>query len=149
MPAHPAFFPALVIAALLLPGAALAQAPKPPAMPAAEATARRFPQPVRVGDLLGRAVLQPLESQPLLGRVGAVVRRPDGTIDVVLERGGILALTRRRIAVPVDAMALLGQDMVLDLTPGQLDALPTFDGTGTEEVGPDTTIKVALARPSH
>lgn len=146
MTLHPAF----TIAALSLPGAAVAQAPKLPAMPATEAAGRRFPQPVRVGDLMGRAVLQPLESQPLLGRVGGVVRRPDSTIDIVLERGGPLGLSRRRIAVPIDAMALLGQDMeILDLTPNQLDALPTFDGTGTKAVSPDATIEVGLARPSH
>ena len=145
-----------ILAASLLLGlltwgtAAAAQAPKPAGMPFAEAASRRFPQPVRVGDLLGRAVLQPLESQPLLGRVGGVVRRPDGTVDVVLEFGGLLGIGRRPIAVPVDAMALLGADMeVLDLTPEQLRALPTFDGAGITPLGPDATIKVGLARPSH
>ena len=133
----------------LLPGLAAAQAPQP-AAPFAEAAARRFPQPVRVGDLLGRAVLQPLESQPVLGRVGGVVRRPGGAVDVVVEFGGILGVGRRPIAVPADAMALLGADMeVLDLTPAQLRALPTFDGAGATPIAPDATITVGLARPSH
>ncbi len=35
--------------------------PPPPGMSLAESTAMRFPQPVRVGDLLGREVLRPVE----------------------------------------------------------------------------------------
>ncbi len=40
----------------------------------------RFPQPVRVGDLAGRLLLQPEESQPVLGRVTGLVRRGDGAV---------------------------------------------------------------------
>ena len=143
-----------LLLALILPAAALApafaQAPRPAGMLPAEAAARRFPQPVRAGDLVGRDVLRPLESQPVLGRVSGLVRRPDGTVDVVVQYGGVLGFGRHPIAVPVDAMALLGQDIeVLDLTPTQLDALPRFDGAGTVPVPPDTTIQVGLARPSH
>ena len=150
MPLHPAALLLAALACLAPVPPALAQAPKPPGMSAAEAAARRFPQPVRVGDLLNRDVLQPLESQPLLGHVSGVVRGPDGTVGVVVEYGGFLGIGRRPILVPADAMALLGPVMeIVDLTPRQLDALPTFDGTGTTPVSPDATIRVALARPSH
>lgn len=135
---------------LLLSSVALAQTPKPSDMPPAVAAARRFPQPVRVGDLHDRAVLQPLESKPVLGRVAGVVQRADGTVDVVVQYGGLFGFGRRPIAVPLDAMALLGAEMeILDLTPKQLDALPTFDAAGTTPLPLDSTIKVALARPSH
>jgi hypothetical protein len=43
--------------------------PPPPGMSLAASAAMRFPQPVRVGDLLGREVLQPVESQNVLGTV--------------------------------------------------------------------------------
>src|SRR5882672_3211024 len=79
----------------------------------AEAAARRFPQPVQVGDLLHRQVLKPLESQPSIGRVHTVVARPDGMVEVVMDYGGVFGFFTRRIAVPVEAMALLGEYMVM------------------------------------
>jgi hypothetical protein len=116
----------------------------------AEAAARRFPQPVRVGDLLHRQVLGPLESQPSVGRVHTVVARADGVVEVVLDYGGIFGFFTRRIAVPVDAMALLGEYMVmLGFTPEQLTALPDFTESGTTKLAADATIRVALAKPAH
>ena len=46
--------------------------------------ARRFPQPVRVGDLIHRQVLRPVERQTVLGRVDGVARRADGAVLVVV-----------------------------------------------------------------
>jgi hypothetical protein len=127
-----------------------AQQPAPPGMSLAEAAARRFPQPVRVGDLLNRQVLRPVESQPVLGRVHDVVRQPDGTIDVVVNYGGLFGFFTRPIAVPVDAMVLLGQYMeIVDFTPQQLDKFATFDGAGATSLQAASIIRVGLARPSH
>jgi hypothetical protein len=124
--------------------------PPPPGMSLAESTAMRFPQPVRVGDLLGREVLRPVESQDVLGRVHRVVRDRDGRIMVVVDFGGFLGFGARSIAVPVDAMVLLGQDMeIVAFTPEQLRRFPTFSPSGTTEVADDTIIKVGLAKPSH
>jgi hypothetical protein len=110
----------------------------------------RFPQPVRVGDLLHRTVLRPVESQDVLGRVRQVVRDEAGTILVVVDSGGFLGFGTRPIAVPVDAMVLLGQDMeIVAFTPKQLRAFPTFSPAGTSPVPDDTVIKVGLAKPSH
>jgi hypothetical protein len=124
--------------------------PPPPGMSLAESTAMRFPQPVRVGDLLGREVLRPVESQDILGRVRGLVRDRDGRIMVVVDFGGFLGFGARSIAVPVDAMVLLGQDMeIVAFTPEQLRRFPTFSPSGTTEVADDTIIKVGLAKPSH
>jgi hypothetical protein len=141
----------LLLIGLLVVGTPLyAQQPAPPGMSLTEAAARRFPQRVRVGDLLKRQVLQPLESQPTLGWVRDVVKRADGSIDVVLDYGGVLGLFTRPIAVPVDAMVLLGQYMeVVDFTPEQLKQFHAFDGIGTTPLPPDSIINVGLARPSH
>jgi hypothetical protein len=112
--------------------------------------AMRFPQPVRAGDLIGREVLRPVESQDVLGRVRRLVRDGDGRIMVVIDFGGFLGLGARPIAVPVDAMVLLGQDMeIVAFTPKQLRQFPTFSPSGTTEVAGDTIIKVGLAKPSH
>jgi hypothetical protein len=124
--------------------------PPPPGMSLAESTAMRFPQPVRVGDLLGREVLRPVESQDILGRVRGLVRDRDGRIMVVVDFGGFLGFGARSIAVPVDAMVLLGQDMeIVAFTPEQLRRFPTFSPSGTTDVADDTIIKVGLAKPSH
>jgi len=124
--------------------------PPPPGMSLAESAAMRFPQPVRVGDLLGREVLRPVASQDILGRVRGVVRDRDGRIMVVMDFGGFLGFGARLIAVPVDAMVLLGQDMeIVAFTPEQLRKFPTFSPSGTTKVAGDTVIKVGLAKPSH
>jgi hypothetical protein len=141
---------------LTVTGAAHAQSPTPggmpppPGMSLADSAAMRFPQPVGVGDLLGRQVLRPIESQDVLGRVRRVVRDKNGQIMVVIDFGGILGFGSRPIAIPVDAMVLLGQDMeIVAFTPKQLEKFPTFSPSGTTDVPEDTIIKVGLAKPSH
>lgn len=124
--------------------------PPPPGMSLAESAAQRFPQPVRVGDLLHRAVLRPVESQDVLGRVDRVVRDGAGAVQVVIAFGGFLGWGRRLIAVPADAMVLLGQDMeVVAFTPQQLREMPTFASPGTSPLPDDAVIRVGLAKPSH
>ncbi len=116
----------------------------------AEKAADRFPQPVVVGTLLRRTVLQPEESKPVLGHIADIVRARDGTLDAVVNYGGFFGFDTRPIAVPIDAMALLGEYMeILDFTPEQLKAFPTFDPGGTTPVPHSETIRVALAKPAH
>ena len=143
-------------ALVLLVGVAHAQSttpggmPPPPGMSLAQSAAMRFPQPVRVGDLLGRDVLRPVESQDVLGHVREVVRDSQDQILVVIDFGGFFGFRSRPIAVPVDAMVLLGQDMeVVAFTPDQLGHFPVFLSSGTTRVPDDAVIKVGLAKPSH
>ncbi|SFU70542.1 hypothetical protein SAMN02799631_01852 [Methylobacterium sp. 174MFSha1.1] len=123
--------------------------------------ARRFPQPVRVGDLAGRLLLQPQESQPVLGRVTGLVRRGDAVAVIVRLDGalglGWLGLQRidwsgfgpRLVAVPVEAVALLGEHVALmGLTPEGLRALSTVT-PGSAAIPPDATIRVGIVRPFH
>jgi hypothetical protein len=64
--------------------------------------------------------------------------------------GGFLGFGTRQIAVPVDAMVLVGQDMeVVAFTPKQLAGFPTFTASDTTPVPQDTIIRVGLAKPSH
>ena len=124
--------------------------PPPPGMSLAESAAMRFPQPVRVGALLDRDVLRPVESQDVLGHVRAVVRDSSGNILVVIGFGGFLGFGSRPIAIPIDAMVLLGQDMeVVAYTPEQLRKFPTFSPAGTTPIAEGAMIKVGLAKPSH
>ena len=139
----------LAIVVLLASNVAAAQQPALPASALAERAARRFPQPVRVGDLLRRQVLRPVEQQDVLGRVAGVVRRSGGVL-IVMDLGGVLGLGTRPVAVPVEAIALLGEYVaVMDLTPVQLRTLPTFDAAGSTPLLPDEVIRVGLTRPFH
>ena len=116
----------------------------------------QFPQPVPAGSLPGRTVLQPLESQPVLGTVRGAVRLPEGGIAIVVDHGGLLArfggvfgIGSRPVAVPIDAMALLSPQLeVVGLTPAQLDALPTYAGDGAP-LDPAETVRIGLIKPSH
>ncbi len=143
--------PRYIVALLLfacLP--AMAQQPAPSGLTPAARAALRFPQPVQVGSLIQRQVLRPVEQQNVLGRVASVVRQPDGAVLIVISLGGVLGLDTRPVAVPVEATALLGEYLaVMDLTPEQLQALPTFTAAGTQPLRPDQMIKVGLTRPFH
>jgi hypothetical protein len=124
--------------------------PPPPGMSLAESAAMRFPQPVRVGDLLGRDVVRPVESQDVLGHVRRLVRDSKGQIMVVIDFGGFSGFGSRPIAVPLDAMVLLGQDMVVvAFTPEELRRFPIFSPSGTTPVADDAIITMGLAKPSH
>ena len=124
--------------------------PPPPGMSMATSAAMRFPQPVRVGDLIGRDVIQPVESQNFLGTVKQIVRDPDGTLVAIVNLGGFLGFGSRPVSVPVDALVLLGQVVEVDaFTPAQLRQLPTYSPGTAAPLSPDASIKVGLAKPSH
>ena len=91
-----------------------------------------------------------MESQQALGTVRDVVRGADGRIELVIHYGGVLGIGGCLIAVPVDAMVLLG-DVVepVAFSVAQLDARPDFEAAGTQQVTRDTVIRVGLAKPSH
>ena len=153
---RPRRVPLILAAALLVPqgpacgqSPALGGQPPPPGMSLAESAARRFPQPVATGWMRGRTVLQPVESQAVLGRVERLVRDGTGQVQVVMRFGGVLGFGARPIAIPLDAFVLLGDVVeVAGFTPAQLQAFPTYAGQDpplpTEE-----TVRVGLAKPSH
>lgn len=128
--------------------AAEAQEPLPNATELATQTAKRFPMPVRVGEMIGQDVLQPTESQPVLGRVEQVRRNGDGAVSVIVATGGLLGVGTRRVAVPIEALAFLGPQLALvGYTPAQLASLPTApDGSG---LATDASVQIGLVRPFH
>jgi hypothetical protein len=63
--------------------------------------------------------------------------------------GGLLGIGARLIAVPIEAVALLGElVVVMDLSPQQLDLFPTAPAEGGL-LGADETIRVGLVKPFH
>ncbi len=140
----------LLIIGLLCTATALieAQEAAPPGVDLATFAAKRFPQPVRVGDLIHRPVLEPVESRRILGRVDQVVRLDAGPA-IVMTFGGFLGVGTHKIAVPLDAVVLLGSELeVLDFTPQQLQHFPDYDNSGIV-IGAEEIIHMGLAHPSH
>jgi hypothetical protein len=122
----------------------------PDAKTLAEREAKRFPQPVRVGDLIGRQVLEPTEAQWVLGRVAGVARDKDGGLAFLISFGGVLGIGTHLISVPADAVALLGEYVsVLDFTPEQLGQFPAADEARVSTLGKDEIIRVGLTAPFH
>lgn len=114
---------------------------------------QRFPQPVLAAVLVGRDLLQPKESQPVLGRVTDVVRQRNGDTALVVEIGGRLrwlGIGTREVAVPIDAVALLGEHVALiDMEPEELRALPTFTPGSARAIPPGETLKLGIVKPFH
>ena len=77
-----------ILGVCFLAAAAPAQKAAPPGSDLRAFAAKRFPQPVRVGDLIQRTVLEPVESQPILGHVVDVVRFPNQQLAIVIKYGG-------------------------------------------------------------
>lgn len=108
-----------------------------------------FNQPVRAGDLIGRDVIAPIESQNLLGHVVKVVRRGDD-VTIVMTYGGTFGLGGHLVCVAADALALTGYNLqAKEISTGDLDKLPVCDGTGDTPVDPNTSFKMKLAKPAH
>ena len=110
----------------------------------------RFPQPVRVGDLVGRAVIAPQESQNLIGRVRKVVRSGAGDVSVVMTYGGHFGFGTHLVCVSVDDLALTGYALqAKDIEDSELARLPVCDGSADQPLDANATIKVNLAKPAH
>jgi PRC-barrel domain len=112
---------------------------------AADRMRHRFPQPVRVGDLIGLRVLD--YNDVTIGIVGQVVRTPEARILLIVAHTGVLGLGGRLVAVPVEAVAILGRQLAsLDMMPKEYAAAPTWTGAGGEVIAPDEKILIGLTR---
>ncbi len=112
-----------------------------------ERAEKRWPQPVRVGDLRERLVIEPSNHQGALGRVSGVSREADGALKLVFRYGGVLGLGARTIGIPIEATALLGQFVqVTDLDEAALKAMPAWTGAGSVALGADEVVRIGLNR---
>jgi hypothetical protein len=138
------------------PDPSVAQAPpggKPKLTPE-EKMRSRFPQPVRVGDLIGLPVLD--DDDSTIGFIDDVVVTSAGKIQLVVPYGhwfgwvrwgGPFAWDRRLVGVPIETVAILGKQVdALDMPPEAFDKAPTFRPGESTPLGRDTTIKIAIGR---
>jgi hypothetical protein len=101
---------------------------------------RRFPQKVRVGDLVGLPMLD--DNDVTLGRVQRVVRSPEGKIKLIVNYSKWFGWFGRPVAVPVEAVAILARQIAsLDMPPAEYEAAPTWT-EGKDMPIPDGDIAV-------
>jgi len=112
---------------------------------AAERMRRRFPQPVRVGDLVGLPVLD--DGARTLGYVERVVRTRENRIVLIVGYGGLFGWGERPVAVPIEVVGILGRQLAsLDMPRSDYAAAPTWQDTGATALSDSDSISVALAR---
>jgi len=135
--------PPLVLAQAMVPPTGMMDAQHP--MPMNERMLKRFPQPVRVGDLIGLPVLN--ENASTLGHVRQVVRTPQGNIQLIVSYSRLWGWFGRPVAVPIEVLGIEGRQLVsLDMSPDEYANAPTWQGNDATALPNDATIRIALAR---
>ena len=106
----------------------------------------RFPQKVKVGDLIGLPVLD--DNDVTLGRVTQLVRSPEGKIKLIVSYSRWFGWFGRPVGVPIEVVAILAKQIAsLDMKPPEYDAAPTWSPAGGDRpVASGETIRVALTR---
>jgi hypothetical protein len=133
----------IVMAQAMIPRTGMMDAQNP--MPMKERYLKRFPQPARVGDLIGMPVLD-LYSKTL-GYVRKVVRTPAGEIEFIVGYSQWWGWFGRPVAVPLEALGIEGGHLVsLDMSPSEFAHAPTWRDTGATPLPADATVRVALSR---
>ena len=105
----------------------------------------RFPQKVRVGDLIGLPILD--DDDVTLGYVQMVVRTPEGKIKLIVSYSRWFGWFGRPVAVPIEVVAILGRQIAsLDMPPKEYEAAPTWSNGKDQTIPDDEIIRIALAR---
>jgi hypothetical protein len=117
----------------------------PPDLTPEQRMERRFPQPVRVGFLVGLPLLD--ENSSVIGRIDRVVRTPEGKLRLIVPSGGLFGVGSRLVAVPVEVATMLGQFVAAtDMPRAEFRAAPTWAPGTDVALGPDESIRVGLSR---
>jgi hypothetical protein len=133
----------IVLAQAMIPRTGMMDAENP--MPMKERYLKRFPQPARVGDLIGMPILD-LYSKTL-GYVRKVVRTPAGEIEFIVGYSQWWGWFSRPVAVPLEALGIEGGHLVsLDMSSNEYAAAPTWGDTGATPLPADAIVRVALSR---
>lgn len=118
---------------------------KQPELTPEQKMAKRYPQPVQVSFLLGLPVLD--EKSSIIGYVQAVVRTPEGKIQLVMPLGGFLGIGTRLVPIPIEIVGMLGaQVAVIDMPADRFMSAPTWTSSRAKPLDPSETIRVAITR---
>ena len=138
--------PAFMVAQAAVPPAGTGDADK--VLTPEQRMRRRFPQPVRVGDLIGLPVLD--DSHRTLGFVREVVRTPQSEIDFIVAYNGWCgwcSWDARLVAVPIEVLGISGREIAsLDMPRSEYATAPTWQRADAMVLSNDDSIRMALAR---
>jgi hypothetical protein len=106
---------------------------------------QRYPQPVKVADLIGLPVLD--DNQSTLGYVREVVRTPAGKIQLIVSYSPWFGWWGRPVAVPIEAVGIFGRNLAAtDMPRAEFAKAPTWSQGDAQSIAPSQTIKIALTR---
>jgi hypothetical protein len=144
-------------AAQLAANAAMEHNPEQPASDSGEANLtpeqkmqRRFPQPVRIGHLIGLPVLDDYDST--IGYVKQVVRSPTGKVFLIVPYSAWFGWAhtewgKRPVAVPIEVVTLLARQLdSVDMSRNDFDEAPTWMPAREQTIPSDEKILIALGR---
>lgn len=107
--------------------------------------ARRFPQKIRVGDLVGLPVID--DDYGALGDIVEVVRTPDEKVRLIVLHGAWFGFFGRKVAVPIEVVAIMGRQVAsLDMQPPAYATAPTWVPGRDRRIGDDEIIRIALTK---
>jgi hypothetical protein len=107
--------------------------------------ARRFPQKVKVGDLIGLPILD--DDDVTLGHVAQVVRSPEGKVKLVVTYSRWFGWFGRPVAVPIEAVAILAKQIAsLEMPPAEYENAPTWTAGTDTPIPEGEIIRIALTR---
>jgi hypothetical protein len=105
----------------------------------------RYPQPAKVGSLIGLPMLDLNAST--IGYVDQVVRTPRGKVELIVSYSRWWGWFGHQVAVPIEVVGIEGRQLVsLDMPPSEYAASPTWQSNGDAALPADATIQIALAR---
>jgi hypothetical protein len=114
-------------------------------MAAEERMKRRYPQPIRVGALIGARVSD--NDSRTIGFVRQVVRTPQNRIDLIVDCGGWFGWGARPVAVPIAVLGVFGREVAsLDMPRSEYASAPTWQSAGGTVLPNDDSVRIALAR---
>ena len=114
-------------------------------MAAEERMKRRYPQPIRVGALIGARVSD--NDSRTIGFVRQVVRTPQNRIDLIIDCGGWFGWGARPVAVPIAVLGVFGREVAsLDMPRSEYASAPTWRSAGDTVLPNDDSVRIALAR---
>lgn len=107
--------------------------------------ARRYPQPIRVGNLVGLPLID--DDNRVFAEIVDVVRTPDGKVRLVASYGAWFGWFGRRVAVPIEVVAIVGKQVAsLDMKPDAYRTAPTWTAGRDSAIPRDETIRIALTK---
>jgi hypothetical protein len=106
---------------------------------------RRFPQKVRVGDLIGLPLLD--DNDVTLGYVERVVGSPEGKIKLIVGYSKWFGWFSHPVAVPIEVVAILGRQIAsLDMTPAEYAVAPSWTPGNDLAIPENDIIRIAITR---